>query len=205
MRATPALPGAPGRTRRGGSSATGDRHVLVVQQSDCKLYEMYNACPTAPAGTPTRGAVWDLTTGALRPLRLDLRRRRRPADSSRARALRRSRGRADHTRPPLHRLAHAEGFHPPGHTWASSSTATNLPPMGLRLRLKASFDTSKYTGETRVVLEALKTYGMIVADNGSNFYISGATDSRWNDTDLNQLKGVPGSAFEVVQTGVIQH
>ena len=70
--------------------------------------------------------------------------------------------------------------------------------MGLRLRLRADFDISGYTGPSRVVLEALRRYGMLVADNGSNWYIRGATDARWNDDDLDQLKGVPASAFEVV-------
>ena len=77
--------------------------------------------------------------------------------------------------------------------------------MGLRLRLKASFDVSGYTGQARVVLDALKKYGMIVADNGSNWFITGAADTRWNDDDLNQLKTVPGSAFEVVNTGEALH
>jgi hypothetical protein len=77
--------------------------------------------------------------------------------------------------------------------------------MGLRLRLKASFNTSSFTGQARVVLDALKKYGMIVADNGSNWFISGAQDTRWNDTDLDQLKTVPGSAFEVVNTGEPLH
>jgi hypothetical protein len=77
--------------------------------------------------------------------------------------------------------------------------------MGLRLRLKASFDVSGYTGQARVVLNALKKYGMIVADNGSNWFISGAADTRWDDDDLNQLKVVPGSAFEVVNTGEALH
>ena len=75
--------------------------------------------------------------------------------------------------------------------------------MGLRLRLRAGFDISGYTGQSRVVLEALRRYGMLVADNGSNWFVSGATDPRWNDDDLNQLKGVPASAFEVVDTGPI--
>ena len=69
--------------------------------------------------------------------------------------------------------------------------------------MRADFDISAYSGDSRVILEALKKYGMIVADNGSNWYISGATDSRWNDDDLNQLKTIPGSAFEVVDTGPI--
>jgi hypothetical protein len=75
--------------------------------------------------------------------------------------------------------------------------------MGLRLRLKASYDISGYTGQARVILEALKRYGMIVADNGSSWFISGATDPRWDDNDLDQLKQVPGSAFEAVYTGDI--
>jgi hypothetical protein len=95
-------------------------------------------------------------------------------------------------------------LHPATH-WASSSTDANLPPMGLRLRLKASFDVTGYTGQARVVLNALEKYGMIVADNGSNWFISGAQDTRWNDDDLNQLKLVPGSAFEVVNTGESLH
>ena len=75
--------------------------------------------------------------------------------------------------------------------------------MGARLRLKKSYDISHFTGQTRVILEALKKYGMIVADNGTSWFISGATDSRWIDDDLNQLKTVPGTAFEVVKTGDI--
>ena len=77
--------------------------------------------------------------------------------------------------------------------------------MGLRLRLKASYDISSFTGESLVILTALKKYGMMVADNGSSWYITGATDPRWNDNDLDQLKNVPGSAFEVVVTGTIQN
>jgi len=77
--------------------------------------------------------------------------------------------------------------------------------MGARFRLKASLDLSPYTGASRIVLQALKTYGMIVADNGSDWYISGATYTGWNDDDLNQLKSVPGSAFEVVASGVLHY
>jgi hypothetical protein len=75
--------------------------------------------------------------------------------------------------------------------------------MGLRLRLKRSFSMAGYHGETLVVLRALKRYGLIVADNGSSWYITGAPDSRWNDEDLEQIKRVPGSAFEAVQTGPV--
>ena len=75
--------------------------------------------------------------------------------------------------------------------------------MGLRVRLKASYDVSRFTGTSKVILIALKKYGMFVADNGSDWFVSGATDSRWDDNDLNQLKTVPGNEFEVVQSGPI--
>lgn len=93
------------------------------------------------------------------------------------------------------------GFILPATHWASSTTDPNAPPMGLRLRLSADFDTSSFTGQSRIILEAMQTYGVIVADNGSNWYFQGDGDPRWDDDDLNQLKRVPGSAFEVVDTG----
>ena len=77
--------------------------------------------------------------------------------------------------------------------------------MGARFRLKASFSLTPYHGAALIILTALKKYGMFVADNGSNWFISGATYTGWNDNDLNQLKNVPGSAFEVVNTGAIRH
>jgi hypothetical protein len=93
-------------------------------------------------------------------------------------------------------------IHPATH-FASSSSDPNLPPMGLRLRLKASFSLSGYHGQALVVLQALKHYGLIVADNGSSWYITGAPSPRWSDEDLDRLKDVPGSAFEAVKTGPI--
>jgi hypothetical protein len=111
------------------------------------------------------------------------------------------------------RIAHAlrvtvartqRGYVHPATHFASDSPDPSLPPMGLRLRLKASFDLTPYHGEALVVLRALKRYGLIVADNGSSWYITGAP-ARWNDEDLNQLKRVPGSAFEAVRTGPILH
>jgi hypothetical protein len=98
-----------------------------------------------------------------------------------------------------------EGYIHPATHWASNSTNPNLAPMGLRVRLKASYDISHFTGESKVVLVALKKYGMFVADNGSDWYISGETNTNWNDNDLDQLKTVPASAFEVVKTGTILH
>jgi hypothetical protein len=102
----------------------------------------------------------------------------------------------------LHAPVKAGFIHPATHL-ASSSEAPSLPPMGLRLRLKESFDLSSYHGESLVILRALKRYGLIVADNGSSWYITGAPNPRWDDADLEQLKRVPGSAFEAVRSGSI--
>ena len=95
--------------------------------------------------------------------------------------------------------------HPAGYALREPYTDPNLPPMGLRFRLKASYDISGFTGQSRVVLEALKKYGMFMADNGSSWMITGAADPRWDDEDLNQIKSVPSSAFEAVYTGDVIH
>jgi hypothetical protein len=89
----------------------------------------------------------------------------------------------------------------PARHFASGDANPDLPPMGLRLRLKASFDLSPFRGQARVILQALKVYGLIVADNGSDWFITGAPDRRWNDDDLHALGRVPGAAFEAVATG----
>jgi hypothetical protein len=91
----------------------------------------------------------------------------------------------------------------PARHWASSNTSPNLPPMGMRVRLKAAFDISGYSPAMQVILRALKKYGMMVADNGASWYISGAPDPRWNDDELSTLKTIQGSNFEVVQMGTI--
>jgi hypothetical protein len=183
--------------------AGGDRHVLALQQESCRLYEMYNAWPTEAGWDASSAAVWDLRSNALRP---------EGWTSADAAGLPILPGLARYDEVQAGQIRHALRFtvgatqrgyvHPATH-YASSSDDANLPPMGLRLRLRADYDVSAYHGDARVILEALKTYGMIVADNGSSWFISGATDPRWNDDDLNQLKRVPGSAFEVVDTGAI--
>ena len=95
-------------------------------------------------------------------------------------------------------------IHPATH-FASSSSDPNLPPMGLRLRLKASYSLAGYHGESLIILRALKRYGLIVADNGSSWYITGAPNPHWNDENLEELKRVPSSAFQAVQSGPIRH
>jgi hypothetical protein len=87
----------------------------------------------------------------------------------------------------------------PARHWASSNTSADRPPMGMRVRLKASVNISSYSPAMQVILSALKKYGMILADNGSNWFISGAPDIRWDDDELNTLKGIKGSDFEVVK------
>lgn len=187
----------------GGANATGDRHVLVLQQGACKLYEMYRSFFNGSGWNADSGAVWDLNTGALRPAGWT---------SADAAGLPILSGLVRYDEVKSGKITHAlrftvsrtqKGYILPATHWASSYTDANLLPMGARLRLRADYDISGYSGDARVILEALKKYGMIVADNGSNWYITGATDTRWNDTDLNQLKLVPGSAFEVVDTGPI--
>lgn len=189
----------------GGPNATGDRHVLVLQSGTCKLYEMWNAKYVNPGWHAGSGAVFNLSSDALRPDYWT---------SADAAGLPILPGLVKYNEAQSNAIHHAlrftvastqAGFIHPATHFASSSTNPALPPMGLRVRLKASYNIASFTGASHAVLVALKKYGMFVADNGSDWYISGATDSRWNDTNLNQLKSVPASAFEVVQTGTIQH
>jgi hypothetical protein len=182
-----------------------DRHVLAVDRDHCKLYELYAAVASGDHWEADSGAVFDLRSDALRPegwTSADA--AGLPIFPGLVRYDELAAGHIDHAlRFTLARTQRAY-LHPATH-FASSTTDPNVPPMGLRLRLKASFDVSAYHGQARVVLDALKKYGMIVADNGSNWFVSGAADARFDDTDLNQVKSVPGSAFEVVDTGETLH
>jgi hypothetical protein len=186
-----------------GAGEGGDRHVLVLQKGSCKLYELYAAHRSGAGWEAGSGAVFNLRSNALRPNGWT------SADAAGLPILPllvryedvRS-GAIDHAlRVTVSRTQ--KGFIHPATHYASSSSDPNLPPMGLRLRLKGSFNMAGYHGETLVLLRALKRYGLIVADNGSSWYITGAPDSRWNDEDLEQIKRVPGSAFEAVQTGPV--
>jgi hypothetical protein len=179
----------------------GDRHVLVLQRGSCKLFELYAARRSGAGWEAGSGAVFNLRSNALRPEGWT------SADAAglpilpllvrypEVRA-----GRIGHALRVTVERTQRGYIHPATH-FASSNSDVNLPPMGLRLRLKAGYSLAGYHGETLVVLRALKRYGLIVADNGSSWYISGAPDPRWNDEDLEQIKRVPGSAFEAVRTG----
>jgi hypothetical protein len=190
----------------GGAGSTGDRHVLVVDTDNCVDYEMYHAFYVGPGWNAGSGAIWHFNSNALRTYYLT------SADAA-GLPIVAGLARYDET-VQIGAIYHAlrftvhqtqRGFILPATHYASSSTDPNDPPMGLRVRLKASYDISHFTGASLVILTALKRYGMMIADNGSDWYISGSTDVRWNDNDLDQLKTVPASAFEVVQTGPIIH
>jgi hypothetical protein len=174
-----------------------DAHALVVDSSTCKLYETWDTASTPTGWTAGSGAVYDLRSNALRPngwtsadaaglpilpglLRYD------EVES----------GKVDHAIRFTVSRSDASHLWPARHDAGSSNA--NLPPMGARFRLKANYSTRGLRADTVAVLNAMKKYGMIVADNGSNFYFQGATDSRWPDALLDQLKAVPASAFEAI-------
>jgi hypothetical protein len=186
-----------------GAGEGGDRHVLVLQEGTCKLYELYSAQRSGSGWDAGSGAVFNLRSNKLRPEGWT------SADAAGlpifpllVRYPEVKAGRIDHALRVTVGRTQRGYIHPATH-FASSSSDPNLPPMGLRLRLKASFSLSGYHGQALVVLQALKHYGLIVADNGSSWYITGAPSPRWSDEDLDRLKDVPGSAFEAVKTGPI--
>jgi hypothetical protein len=188
----------------GGSSSTGDRHVLVLDRDACVLYELYNAhVQPDNSWTADSTAVWDLKSNTLRPYGWT---------SADAAGLPIFPGLARYDEVAAGAITHAlrftvqtsrKAYVLPATHWASNNTSTSAPPMGLRLRLKASVDISAYPAQSRVVLTALKRYGLILADNGSNWYISGAPDDRWDNNDLHSLSGIKGSDLEVVQMGTV--
>ena len=188
-----------------GAGEEGDRHVLVLQAHACRLYELYSARRLGAGWEAGSGAVFNLRSNALRPEGWT------SADAAGlpifpllARYPEVHAGRIDHALRVTVARTQRGYIHPATHL-ASSSSDPSLPPMGLRLRLKASFDLSPYHGQALVILHALKRYGLIVADNGSSWYITGAPDSHWSDVDLDQLKSVPGAAFEAIGSGPILH
>lgn len=200
----PVPPGAP---IEGGASSTGDRHVLVVDRDNWKLYELYDAHPVNGGAqwTAGSGAVFDLASNALRPagwtsadaaglpifpglVRYD----EAVGQSEIRHALR-------FTCPRTRRA-----YIPPATHWASSNADASLPPMGMRVRLRADFDVTPFPAAVRVILRAMQRYGMLLADNGSGWYVSGAPDPRWSDDELATLSRVRSTDFQVVRmTGVV--
>ena len=178
----------------------GDRHALIVDRGTCTLYELYALHRNGSGWWRGSGAIWSLRSNALRPAGWT------SADAAGlpilpglARYDEVAAGAIDHAlRFTAERTRRAYIY--PARHYASDSTDPSLPPMGLRVRLKASFDTAGFPPQARIVLAALKRYGMILADNGSPWYISGAPDARWSNDDLHTLGRVRGSDFEVVDT-----
>jgi hypothetical protein len=191
----------------GGGSSTGDRHVLVIDADNWKLYEMFDAHPVngGTSWTGGSGAIFDMTTGTVRPAGWT---------SADAAGLPIFPGLVRYDEVGIrHAIEHAlrfscartrKAYVAPARHSAGSQTSPNFPPMGMRVRLKASFDISGFSPTNQVILKALEKYGMFVADNGTDMYLSGAPDPRWNDDDLHKLTSVHGSDFEVVQmSGII--
>jgi len=188
----------------GGRSSDGDRHALIVDRDACRLYELYALHPEGRGWRAGSGAIWNLGSNRVRPAGWT------SADAAGlpilpglARYEEVARGRIDHAlRFTVSRSRRAYVY--PARHFASDLTDAALPPMGLRVRLKSSFDVRGFPRQARVVLEALKRYGMLVADNGSSWYISGAPDPGWSNDDLHQLGRVKGSDFEVVDTSSLR-
>lgn len=184
-------------------AAGGDRHVIALQRGTCELFELYVARQIGSGWTARSGARFDLRSNALRPLGWT---------SADAAGLAIFPGLVRYEEVAAGEINHAirvtmsqtqRGYILPATHFASNSTDPDLPPMGLRLRLRADADLSGVTGQARVIARAMQRYGLIVADNGSNWFFQGAHDPGWDDDDLNQLKGIPGTAFEVVETGPV--
>lgn len=184
--------------------ANGDRHVLILEKGGCWLYELYSAYPTAGGGwRASSAAIWDLLGNEQRPYTWT---------SADAAGLPIFPGLLRFDEVASGVINHAirftvpttqKAFVLPATHWASTVTNPNAPPMGTRLRLKASFDISGFSTANKVILTALKKYGMILADNGSGIYLSGAPDTRWNNDDLSKLKKLTGANFDVVTQGTI--
>jgi hypothetical protein len=182
-----------------------DRHALLVDRDACRLYELFALRREGGRWTAGSGAVWSLRSNRLRPAGWT------SADAAGlpilpglARYEDVARGRIDHAlRFTVSRTRRAYVW--PARHFASSDTDPSLPPMGLRFRLKRDYPIAGFPRQARIVLQALKEYGMIVADNGSNWYVSGAPHPRWSNDQLHTLHRVPGSAFEVVDTRSLRH
>ena len=181
-----------------------DHHAVIVDRDACRLYELYALEQTGSRWKAGSGAIWDLRSNRLRPAGWT---------SADAAGLPILPGLARYDEVAAGRIDHALRFtvsetrrayvYPARH-YASDETDPSLPPMGLRVRLKAGYPISGFPRQARVVLQALKRYGMIVADNGTSWYITGAPDERWSNDQLHTLGRVPGSAFEVVDTSKLR-
>src|SRR5271170_2399716 len=182
----------------GGSQGTGDRHAIAIDTDNCILYELYAAYPQASSWQAGSGVIFNLKSDNLRPATWT---------SADAAGLPIFPGLVRYDEVLAGAINHALRFTVPqtqmAYVWparhyASSLTGTQYPPMGVRFRLKAGFDISGFSAANQIILQALKKYGMMIADNGSAWYLSGAPDSRWSDDDLHNLTKITGTDFEAV-------
>jgi hypothetical protein len=188
----------------GGPRAKGDRHILVVDRDNWKLYELFSAYPQGAGWRAGSGAIFDLKSNKLRPAGWT------SADAAglpifpglvRYDEVKEQKAIPHALRFTVVRSRHAYVY--PARHFASPRTDPNLPPMGMRVRLKADYDISRFPPEAQVILTALKRYGMFVADNGGDWFLSGAPDPRWNDDALHTLTRVKGRDFEVIKMGKV--
>ncbi|HSS41173.1 MAG TPA: hypothetical protein VLK37_01325 [Solirubrobacterales bacterium] len=192
----------------GGNRSDGDRHVLVVDRAACRLYELYRAFYVAkpkPHWNADSGTAWDLGSATRRPdgwTSADA--AGLPIFPGLVRYDEAASGQVEHAIRVTVESTRNAWVHPASHC-AGDSSDPSAPPMGLRLRLKAGYGLGRFSGPAKAIALAMKRYGLIVADNGSNWYFSGTSDRRWDDENLNRLKGIPGSAFEVVKSAAPIH
>ncbi|HEY2053350.1 MAG TPA: hypothetical protein VGH14_05380 [Solirubrobacterales bacterium] len=187
----------------GGARSDGDRHVLVLDRSTCKLFELYRGFYKArpkPHWDADGGVEWDLRSAALRPdgwTSADA--AGLPIFPGLVRYEEAAAGDVDHAIRVTMDSTRNAWVHPASHCAGATDNGA-APPMGLRLRLNAGYPLGDMGTAARAIAVAMKEYGLIVADNGSNWYISGTSDRRWDDEELDALKGIPGGAFEVVRS-----
>ncbi|HET7119768.1 MAG TPA: hypothetical protein VFI17_00800 [Solirubrobacterales bacterium] len=192
----------------GGNRSDGDRHVLVVDRAACRLYELYRAFYVAkpqPHWNADSGTAWDLRSAHRRPdgwTSADA--AGLPIFPGLVRYDEVAAGHLDHAIRVTFESTRDAWIHPASHC-AGDTSNPDAPPMGLRLRLKAGYGLGRFHGAAKTIALAMKRYGLIVADNGSNWFFSGSSDRRWDDEDLDQLKRIPGSAFEVVKSAARPH
>jgi hypothetical protein len=182
----------------GGSASTGDRHAIMVNPKTCTLYELYDATYSRSGSTAGSGAIWNLRSNALRPAGWT---------SADAAGLPILPGLLTYNEVKSGKITHAirmtaemtdEAYIWPARHEAGASNDSSLPPMGARFRLDANFNIATYSKQAQVVLRAMQQYGLILADNGSNWYFQGAASSKWPLALINELKSIPASAFQAV-------
>ncbi|HSR27964.1 MAG TPA: hypothetical protein VLR51_05865, partial [Actinomycetes bacterium] len=184
----------------GGPGADGDRHVLVVQAGTCRLYELFDAHREGGGWRAGSGAVWDLRANRLRPAGwTSADAAGLPILAGLVRYEEVARGRVDHAIRVTVDRSQAAYLWPARHQ--AGQAGSSLPPMGLRLRLKAGVDIGGFPAQARVILQAMRTHGLVVADNGSSGFIGGVPDERWDNDALHQLRRVTLADFEAVDTG----